>query len=75
MTNLWAETPSIVFSSTLESVAHDSRLVRGEIGEEFQRLRAELDGVLDVGGPTLAASFIRRGLVDEYRLLVHPVVG
>ena len=29
---------------------------------------------MDVGGATLAASFIRRGLVDEYRLLVHPVV-
>jgi riboflavin biosynthesis pyrimidine reductase len=26
-----------------------------------------------VGGPTLAASFVRRGLVDEYRLVVHPV--
>jgi len=26
------------------------------------------------GGPTLASAFIRRGLVDEYRLLVHPVI-
>ncbi len=31
-------------------------------------------GDLDVGGPTLALAFIRRGLVDEYRLLVHPVI-
>ena len=71
---IWADTPKVVFSSTLASVAHNSRLVRGDVGEELARVRAEFDGDLDVGGPTLAASFIRRGLVDEYRLLVHPVV-
>ncbi|MBO0748624.1 MAG: dihydrofolate reductase family protein, partial [Acidimicrobiaceae bacterium] len=31
-------------------------------------------GDLGVGGPTLAAALIRLGLVDEYRLVVHPVV-
>ena len=71
---IWAGTPKIVFSSTLESVAHNSRLVRGDVGEELALLRTEFSGDLDVGGPTLAASFIRRGLVDEYRLIVHPVV-
>jgi dihydrofolate reductase len=29
---------------------------------------------MDVGGPTLAGSLIAAGLVDEYRLYVHPVV-
>lgn len=48
--------------------------MRGDVGDELARLRAEFDGDLDVGGATLAASFIRRGLVHEYRLLVHPVV-
>jgi dihydrofolate reductase len=71
---IWAATPRIVFSSTLDSVDFNSRLVRGDIGEELARLRKEFDGDMDVGGATLAASFIRRGLVDEYRLLVHPVV-
>jgi dihydrofolate reductase len=37
-------------------------------------VKAGFDGELEVGGPTLAAEFIRRGLVDEYRLVVHPVV-
>ena len=32
------------------------------------------DGDLDVGGPTLASAFIERGLIDEYRLVVHPVI-
>ena len=29
---------------------------------------------LEIGGPTLAAGFIRRGLVDEYELVIHPVI-
>lgn len=72
---IWRDMPKIVFSSTLEKVDWNSRLVRGgDIGEELDRLRGEFDGDLDVGGATLAASFIRRRLVDEFRLVVHPVV-
>jgi dihydrofolate reductase len=71
---IWNATPKIVFSSTLESVEGNSRLARGDVGDELARLRSEFDGDLDVGGPTLASAFIRRGLVDEYRLLVHPVI-
>ncbi|HEX2221439.1 MAG TPA: dihydrofolate reductase family protein [Candidatus Limnocylindria bacterium] len=71
---IWKAMPKIVFSSTLTSVDWNSRLVRGDVGEELARLRHEFDGDLDVGGATLASAFIRRGLVDEYRLLVHPVI-
>jgi dihydrofolate reductase len=71
---IWLATPRIVFSSTLEHVDWNSRLVRGDIEEELARLRQEFAGDMDVGGATLAASFIRRGLIDEYELLVHPVV-
>ena len=71
---IWNAMPKIVFSHTLESVEWNSRLVRGDVDEELTRVRGDLDGDLDVGGPTLAAEFIRRGLVDEYRLLVHPVI-
>ena len=66
--------PRFVFSTTLEEVQWNSRLVRGDVGEVLARIREEFDGDLEVGGPTLAAEFIRRGLVDEYRLVVHPVV-
>lgn len=72
---IWNATPRIVFSTTLESVAGNSRLVRGgDVGEELAKLKAEFPGDLSVGGPTLAAQFIARGLVDEFRLVVHPVV-
>ncbi len=71
---VWNPKPKVVFSSSLKSVAWNSRLVNGDVGEELARLRAEFDGDLDLGGPTLAAQFIRRGLVDAYGLVVHPVV-
>lgn len=71
---IWNATPKVVFSTTLESVAWNSRLVRGDVAEELERLRTEFDGDMDVAGPTLAAEFVRRGLVDEYRFVVHPVV-
>jgi len=71
---IWNAMPKIVFSTTLESVDFNSRLVRGDVGEEFAKLRAEFDGDIGVAGPTLAAEFIKRGLVDEYRLVIHPVV-
>jgi dihydrofolate reductase len=71
---IWNATPRIVFSRTLESVDFNSRLVSGDVGEVLAKVRAEFDGDIEVGGPTLAAQFIERGLVDEYRLVVHPVV-
>ncbi|MDQ3938498.1 MAG: dihydrofolate reductase family protein [Chloroflexota bacterium] len=71
---IWLETPKIVFSSTLSSVEWNSRLVRGDVTEELARLRQEFDADLEVSGPTLAAEFIRRGLVDVFGLVIHPVV-
>jgi dihydrofolate reductase len=71
---IWNPKPKVVFSSTLTGVAHNSRLVAGDPIEELARLRSEFDGELQVGGPTLAAAFVRRDLVDAYRLVVHPVV-
>ena len=71
---IWQAIPLVVFSRTLESVAHGARLVRENAVAEVARLKAEADFDMDVGGPTLAGSLIAAGLVDEYRLYVHPVV-
>lgn len=71
---LWNAMPKIVFSSTLESVDFNSRLATGDPVDELAQLRTEFAGDFDVGGPTLASAFIRQGLVDEYRQVVHPVV-
>jgi dihydrofolate reductase len=71
---IWNAKPKIVFSSSLDKVEGNSRLVSGDVAAELARLKTEFTGDLEVGGPTLAAAFIERGLVDEYRLVVHPVI-
>jgi dihydrofolate reductase len=71
---IWKRMPKIVFSTSLEHVEHNSRLVNGDVGTVLDGLRDEFDGDLDVGGPNLAGQFARRGLVDEYQLVIHPVV-
>ena len=66
--------PKIVFSTSLDRVDHNARLVRGDVGEVLDALRTEFEGDIDVSGADLAGQFVRRGLVDEYQLMIHPVV-
>ena len=70
---IWNAKPKVVFSSTLESVEHGARLERGPILDALPRLREEFPGELEVGGAALAADLVQGGLIDEYRLVVHPV--
>lgn len=71
---VWKQLPKVVFSTTLEDVKWNARLMRAVHPEEIEALKAQPGGDIDVGGADLAATFIRLGLVDEYRLYVHPVV-
>jgi dihydrofolate reductase len=71
---IWKETPKVVFSRTLERVEGNARLVRDHAAEEAVRLKEEAGGDLAVGGAGLASTFVRAGLVDEYRLFVTPVL-
>ena len=71
---IWREKPKVVFSKTLESVAWNSRLARDVIPEEIARMKQQPGDDMSVDGPTLAATFIRLGLVDEYGLFVFPIV-
>jgi dihydrofolate reductase len=71
---LWRATPKVVFSTTLERVKGNARLVRENAVDEVRRLKAEDGGDLAVGGAGLAASLIPHGLVDEYRPVIHPFI-
>ncbi len=71
---IWQPKPKIVFSRTLESVGWNSRLVRTDIVAALPALKAEFDGELDVGGATLAAPLVAANLIDEYRVVLHPVL-
>jgi dihydrofolate reductase len=71
---IWKRMPKLVFSKTLDKVEWNSRLVRDNIAEEIRKLKAQPGKDLAIGGPNLASTVMQLGLIDEYRLLVHPVV-
>jgi dihydrofolate reductase len=69
----WRSRPKWVVSRALSSVGPNATLV----ADDFQaviKLKAELAGELQVGGPVLAQSLTEAGLIDEYRLYLRPVV-
>ncbi|WP_192258114.1 dihydrofolate reductase family protein [Mesorhizobium silamurunense] len=70
----WRETPKIVFSTTLREVGANARLADGDAVAMARSLKTETDGQISVGGAELAGHLARAGLIDEYRLYMHPVV-
>ena len=66
----------IVFSKTLEKAEwNNSRIIKNNITEEISRLKEQQGANLSIdGSPTLIHSFSKLGLIDEYRIRVHPVV-
>lgn len=45
-----------------------------EIANELRKIKAEYEGEIEVAGPNLASSLTQLGLIDEYRIYLHPVV-
>ena len=70
----WRRQPKWVVSRTLESVGPNATLLGEDLGREIRRLKAEITGEIEVGGPDLAGSLTDLGLIDEYRIYLHPVV-
>lgn len=67
--------PKVVFSRTLTKVEWNSRLASGDVADEVKRLKQQPGKDLALfGSATLASTLMRLGLIDEYRLLVSPVV-
>jgi dihydrofolate reductase len=66
----------VVCSTTLESADwHNTRLIKGNLADEFTALKAQPGGTIAVyASPKLVHSLIDLNLVDEFRLVVHPVV-
>ena len=71
---IWKQKPKVVFSTKLEQVGWNSRLVRGNVLEEVSRLKAEPGNYMSVGGPGLASSLMQLGLIDEYWLYLRPII-
>jgi dihydrofolate reductase len=71
---IWKDTPKFVFSKTLDQVEGNATLVSDDAAGVVAGLKEQPGNELAVGGAGLAATFIERGMVDEYRLFVIPVV-
>ena len=70
----WRKQPKWVVSSSLKSVGPNARLVADDLEAAIRKLKAERDGEIEVAGPGLAHSLTELGLIDEYRIYLHPVV-
>ncbi len=66
----------VVFSTTLDRAEwNNSRLVRGDVAAEVMRLKQQPGrDMIIFGGARIAQEFVRLGLVDEYGLVVNPVI-
>lgn len=70
----WRKQPKWVVSRSLTSVGPNATLISNNVETAVRRLKDQLDGEIEVGGPELAQSLTDAGLIDEYRLYFHPVV-
>ena len=70
----WRNLPKWVVSRSLKSVGPNARLVEDDLEGAIRELKAERDGEIEVAGPGLAQSLTELGLIDEYRIYLHPVV-
>lgn len=70
----WRSQPKWVVSRTLKSVGPNATLVEGNLEAAIRGLKARMEGEIEVSGPALAHSLTQLGLVDEYRLYLHPFV-
>lgn len=70
----WRRQPKWVVSRSLKSVGPNATLVSHDLEAVMRDLKARLAGEVAVSGPDLARSLTDLGLVDEYRLYLHPVV-
>jgi dihydrofolate reductase len=70
----WRAMPKWVVSRSLKSVGPNATLIGDDFEAEIRKLKTERNGEIEVGGPKLAASLTKLGLINEYQLIFCPVV-
>lgn len=70
----WRRQPKWVASRSLSSVGPNATLLGDDLEAAVRRLKDEVEGEIQVGGPVLAHSLGELGLIDTYRIYLHPVV-
>lgn len=64
-----------VVSSTLSDVDWNAELLQGDVGQAVEQLKQQPGEGLFVGGVTLPLTLADLGLIDEYVLVVHPIIA
>ena len=68
--------PKIVFSTTLKSVEwNNTTLLRSNLPEEIVNLKQQPGKDISIGSVSIAAQLTQLGLIDEYHLVVHPIIA
>ena len=70
----WRSRPKWVVSRALKSLGPNATLVGADLESAIRSLKAERAGEIEVAGPALAKSLTALGLIDEYRIYLHPIV-
>ncbi|RZJ96704.1 MAG: dihydrofolate reductase [Brevundimonas sp.] len=70
----WRNQPKWVVSRTLKEVGPNAILISEDVEAAVAEVKADVEGVMEVAGPELAASLFHTGLIDEYRIYLHPAV-
>ncbi len=70
----WRSTPKWVVSRTLKSVGPNATLVGNHLEATLRSLKVQSTGEIEVAGPNLVGSLTDTGLIDEYRIYLHPIV-
>ena len=70
----WRNQPNWVVSRSPEPVGPNAKLIGDNLEGAIRELKSGRDGEIEVAGPDLARSLTELGLIDEYRIYLHPVV-
>ena len=70
----WRRQPKWVVSRSSEPVGPNATLMGNDLEGAIRALKAGREGEIEVAGPALAHSLTELGLIDEYRIYLHPVV-
>jgi dihydrofolate reductase len=66
----------VVFSKTLDKAeGKNTEIVRTNLKDEILKLKQEQGKSILTGGADIPSQLIQLGLVDEYHIVVHPVIA
>lgn len=73
---IWTAKPKVLVSRTRTSADQNTRTIGSDDDaiEQLAAIRAETDGLISVGGATLATQLLRANLLDELLLSTHPAI-